>query len=37
MEKISETTIKKIKNDIENKNLGKARDRLHGLIYTYPD
>ncbi|MGG0729448.1 DUF6584 family protein [Bacillus paramycoides] len=35
--KVPEKTLKKIENDIENKNLGKARDRLHGLIATYPN
>ncbi|ENQ3080364.1 TPA: DNA helicase [Bacillus pseudomycoides] len=32
-----EKTLKKIENDIQNNNLGKARDRLHGLISTYPN
>ncbi|PGV53453.1 DNA helicase [Bacillus sp. AFS037270] len=30
-------TLKKIEEDIKNGDLGKARDRLHGLISTYPD
>lgn len=30
-------TLEKIQWDIQNKNLGKARDRLHGLINSYPD
>ncbi|EJR56940.1 hypothetical protein IIM_00348 [Bacillus cereus VD107] len=34
---VPEKTLKKIENDIENNNLGKARDRLHGLIATYPN
>ncbi|KFN03523.1 DNA helicase [Bacillus clarus] len=36
-QEIPEKTLKKIKKDIENNNLGKARDRLHGLIATYPN
>ncbi len=32
-----ERTIEKIENELINDNLGKARDRLHGLISTYPD
>ncbi|WP_285767510.1 DUF6584 family protein [Peribacillus sp. SI8-4] len=36
MEKIPVKTIKKIEEDIEKNDLGKARDRLHGLISTYP-
>ncbi|OUA55218.1 DUF6584 family protein [Bacillus thuringiensis] len=35
--KISRKTLKRIEEDIENNNLGKARDRLHGLIFTYPN
>ena len=34
---IPEKTLKRIEKDIENNNLGKARDRLHGLITTYPN
>ncbi|MBJ7986641.1 DUF6584 family protein [Bacillus cereus] len=34
---IPEKTLKRIEKDIENNNLGKARDRLHGLIATYPN
>ncbi|MEN1937895.1 DUF6584 family protein [Paenibacillus sp. 102] len=30
-------TLIKIEKDIENHNLGKARERLHGLIQSYPD
>lgn len=30
-------TLKRIEKDIENDDLGKARDRLHGLISTYPN
>ncbi|MBI5361163.1 MAG: DNA helicase [Planctomycetes bacterium] len=32
-----ESTLKKIKDDIARGDLGKARDRLHGLIHAYPD
>lgn len=35
--KIPKKTLKKIEEDIENNNFGKARDRLHGLISTYPN
>ncbi|AIW86484.1 hypothetical protein bwei_3876 [Bacillus mycoides] len=34
---IPKKTLKRIEKDIENNNLGKARDRLHGLITTYPN
>ncbi|WP_396020320.1 DUF6584 family protein [Bacillus sp. ISL-34] len=37
IEKIPVKTIKKIEKDIEKNDLGKARDRLHGLISTYPN
>lgn len=37
IEKIPVKTIKKIEEDIKNNDLGKARDRIHGLIFTYPD
>ncbi|EEL89135.1 DNA helicase [Bacillus cereus] len=37
VEIIPEKTLKKIEKDIENNNLGKARDRVHGLIATYPN
>nr|WP_146173687.1 DUF6584 family protein [Paenisporosarcina sp. OV554] len=37
IEKIPVKTIKKVEEDIEKNDLGKARDRLHGLISTYPD
>ncbi len=30
-------TLKKIYSEIEAGDLGKARDRLHGLMVTYPD
>jgi hypothetical protein len=30
-------TLKKIHQEIENGDLGKARDRLNGLIKSYPD
>ena len=30
-------TLKKVEEDIKNDNLGKARDRLHGLISTFPN
>ena len=29
--------LKRIYSDIEAGDLGKARDRLHGLLYTYPN
>ena len=32
-----ELTLKKVEDDIAKGNLGKARDRLHGLISTYPN
>lgn len=32
-----EKTFKKIQEDIEKGDLGKARDRLHSLIFAYPD
>ncbi|MFF2176791.1 DUF6584 family protein [Lysinibacillus sp. NPDC058147] len=35
-EKISKT-LKRIEEDIKNDDLGKARDRLHGLISTFPN
>ncbi|WP_414696823.1 DUF6584 family protein [Peribacillus frigoritolerans] len=37
MEKVPVKTIKKIEEDIEKNDLGKARDRLIGLISTYPN
>ncbi|WP_375794194.1 DUF6584 family protein [Peribacillus frigoritolerans] len=38
MEKVPVKTIKKIEEDIEKNDLGKkARDRLKGLITTYPN
>ena len=30
-------TLKRIERDIAAGNLGKARDRLHGLILSYPE
>jgi hypothetical protein len=30
-------TLEKIEIDIQNSNLGKARDRLHGLLISYPN
>ncbi|PFN28960.1 DUF6584 family protein [Bacillus cereus] len=35
--KIPKKTLKRIEEDIENNNLGKAREGLHGLIFTYPN
>lgn len=32
-----EITLLKIDKDIQTGNLGKARDRLHGLLVSYPD
>ncbi|MGG4268441.1 DUF6584 family protein [Peribacillus simplex] len=37
IDKIPVKTIKKIEADIEKNDLGKARDRLHGLIATFPN
>ncbi|WP_411335103.1 DUF6584 family protein [Metabacillus indicus] len=37
MEKVPNKTLSKIEEDIKKNDLGKARDRLHGLIATYPD
>ncbi|CAI8992036.1 MULTISPECIES: DUF6584 family protein [Bacillus] len=34
---MKEKTLIKIEKDIENHDLGKARDRLHGLIQAYPE
>ena len=34
---MKEETLKRIEGDIASGNYGKARDRLHGLIATYPD
>jgi len=34
---VSKKTLKKIENDILQNELGKARDRMHGLIQTYPN
>jgi hypothetical protein len=30
-------TLKRIENDIRDRDLGKARDRLQGLVVMYPD
>lgn len=30
-------TLRKVEYDIQNGNLGLARDRLHGLMLSYPD
>ncbi len=32
-----ERTLQQVQADIDAGDLGKARDRLHGLIVTYPD
>jgi hypothetical protein len=32
-----EQTLERIEHDIRRGDLGKARDRLHGLIVSYPD
>lgn len=32
-----EKSLEYVQNDIQNGDLGKARDRLHGLITSYPD
>ncbi|WP_076756417.1 DUF6584 family protein [Edaphobacillus lindanitolerans] len=37
LEGIPGKTLMKIEMDIENQDLGRARDRLHGLISTYPN
>nr|WP_227752153.1 DUF6584 family protein [Viridibacillus sp. JNUCC-6] len=37
MEKIISKTLKRIEEDIKNDDFGKARDRLHGLISTFPN
>jgi hypothetical protein len=34
---VNEETLKRVDGDIASGNCGKARDRLHGLIATYPD
>jgi hypothetical protein len=34
---MNKETLSRIENDIASGNLGKARDRLHGLLATYPD
>lgn len=37
IEKVPANTLLKIEEDLKKNDLGKARDRLHGLIATYPD
>lgn len=37
IEKLPVKTIKKSEEDIKENDIGKARDRLHGLISTYPN
>lgn len=37
IEKKISRTLKRIEEDIKNDDLGKARDRLHGLIVTFPN
>lgn len=37
IEKKIARTLKRIEEDIKNDDLGKARDRLHGLISTFPN
>jgi hypothetical protein len=32
-----ETTLAQVERDVAAGDLGKARDRLHGLLATYPD
>jgi hypothetical protein len=32
-----EETLRKVAYDVQQGDLGKARDRLHGLIHAYPD
>ncbi len=32
-----EKTLNRVQSDIEKGDLGKARDRLHSLIFAYPD
>lgn len=34
---MKEKTLIKIEKDIKNNDLGKARERLHGLIQSYPN
>jgi len=34
---VNEKTLNRIEGDIASGDYGKARDRLHGLIATYPD
>lgn len=37
IEKKTSKTLKRIEEDIKNDDLGKARDRLHGLISAFPN
>lgn len=37
IEKKIAKTLRRIEDDIKNDDLGKARDRLHGLISTFPN
>ncbi|GKU82933.1 hypothetical protein NCCP28_23290 [Niallia sp. NCCP-28] len=37
IEKIPAKTLKKLEEDLQKNDLGKARDKLHGLISTYPN
>ncbi|MFC9542405.1 DUF6584 family protein [Lysinibacillus sp. NPDC056959] len=37
MKKEISKALKRIEEDIKNDDLGKARDRLHGLISTFPN
>jgi hypothetical protein len=32
-----ETALRRVEEDIARGDLGKARDRLHGLLKDYPD
>jgi hypothetical protein len=34
---VKAATLQKIEDEIEAGDYGKARDRLHGLLVTYPD
>ena len=34
---IKQSTLDKIETDIAERNYGKARDRLHSLIFSYPN
>lgn len=37
LDSVNEKTLNRIEGDIASGDYGKARDRLHGLIATYPD